>query len=427
MRMFSLRILTLLALYFLCSREAEAQFTEPVDSTQYHVLPDPSMSEKYFVPDIPKKWLKWSQFEGKAFSMRIGFAPIVDYVWNGQDNESKEQVGEQESRFDLRSGRMTFSGDFKFSNPLNYFLSVEYKGFDRGPEDPPFGVTDLSLSIHLNKILGKFTIGKIKETFVYEMVGDAANLPFTERILNPFFQSRSIGIKLMNGFYDERMTFAVGWFNDWFVKDVSFDDNGNQFTARLTGLPIYQEKGKKFLHLGISSRYNQAAKNLLRYRGRNESNISSYYVDTKDIPADHSWSVGLEGLWSYRNFSFLSEYVQSWASTYDHSNPSFNGFYMSGSWVISSEQRPYDKKAAYARRVMPTGTSGAWELVARYSRLDMNDKQIEGGILNKLYLGLNWWATQHWRMSLGYGLSNLDKLDLKGTTNTITTRLQWIY
>ncbi len=47
---------------------------------------------------------------------------------------------------------------------------------------------------------------------------------------------------------------AIGAFNDWFTKDISFEENGTQFTARLTGLPVYDEKGKKYLQIGASSR-----------------------------------------------------------------------------------------------------------------------------------------------------------------------------
>lgn len=87
-----------------CTPGIRAQFTEPVDSSQSQVLPSPGKSGRYFVHDIPSKWLKWSEFGVKAFSLRIGFALIVDYAWNGQDNESREQVGNQESKIDLRSG-----------------------------------------------------------------------------------------------------------------------------------------------------------------------------------------------------------------------------------------------------------------------------------------------------------------------------------
>ncbi len=44
---------------------------------------------------------------------------------------------------------------------------------------------------------------------------------------------------------------------------------------------------------------------------------------------------------------------------------------------------------------MPTGGSGAWKIVARYSGINLDDKETRGGLLNKLYFGLKWWATQH--------------------------------
>ena len=45
-------------------------------------------------------------------------------------------------------------------------------------------------------------MGKIKEPFVYEMVGDAANLPHVERLLSPFFVNRNIGFRLNRTAFD---------------------------------------------------------------------------------------------------------------------------------------------------------------------------------------------------------------------------------
>jgi hypothetical protein len=42
---------------------------------------------------------------------------------------------------------------------------------------------------------GTLSIGKLKQTFAYEMVGDAANLPQSERLLTPFFKSRDLGVR----------------------------------------------------------------------------------------------------------------------------------------------------------------------------------------------------------------------------------------
>ena len=54
------------------------------------------------------------------------------------------------------------------------------------------------------------------------MVGDAANLPHQERVLNPFFISRNIGLKLTQVIGDaQRMTASAGVFNDWWVNGDS--------------------------------------------------------------------------------------------------------------------------------------------------------------------------------------------------------------
>jgi hypothetical protein len=65
-------------------------------------------------------------------------------------------------------------------------VSTEIKGKDHVQNDASkFGFTDVEISTSVWK-LGTLKYGKIKEPFVYEMVGDAANLQEQERALNPF-------------------------------------------------------------------------------------------------------------------------------------------------------------------------------------------------------------------------------------------------
>lgn len=415
--------LLLLSISF-CAIRTSAQNMDDVDSSQAHLLAD--TNKQYFVPDVRAKHMRWADGGNKFFTYQLGFAPIVDYTAFVQDNASKEQVGKQENQGDIRSARISIRGNINFKNPWRYFFSAGYNGLDYDPsKQKPWNITDLYLVIPAGP-LGSLTIGKIKEPFIYEMVGDAANLPQTERILNPFFVSRNVGFRFNKGLLDDRMTVAAGWFNDWFTQNQSFSESANTFAARVTALPVYEEDGKRFVHLGMSVRYLEAEDGVLRYKGKNESNVSSYYVDTKNFPASDSWNLGLEELWSINNFSLLGEYVHTWANT-PMGTQQFKGYYFTGSWVISGEQRPYDKKAAYARRIKPTGKSGAWEVIARASQVNLNGRDVEGGLLNKMYLGLNWWATQYWRVSVGYGASNLDKDNLIGVTNSFIFRLQWIY
>jgi phosphate-selective porin len=287
-----------------------------------------------------------------------------------------------------------------------------------------FGFTDIKLVIPLSKN-SELWVGQIKETFVYEMVGDAANLPHQERLLNPFFQSRNNGIQYRKFLMNNRMTISGGWFNKWPFNGQSFGESPNTLTARITGLPKWEKNGKQFIHAGISVRYAEANKNTIRLRGKNESNVSSNYVDTKEFEGTHQWNLGIEQLWSLENFSVLMEYVHNWSHA-TTGIEQFRGYYVTTSYILSGEQRPYDMKAAYARRVKPDDKSGAWELWFRIGRVNLDSRNIQGGINSRGTLGLNWWASQFWKLGFNYGVSNLDKNDMIGITNSFQWRIQWV-
>ena len=100
---------------------------------------------------------------------------------------------------------------------------------------------------------------------------------------------------------------------------------------------------------------------------------------------------------------------------------------MAASYVLTGESRAYDRTVGYARRVMPKGRWGAPEIVARYSRVDLDDQLVRGGTLDKTYLGVNWWATRRWKFGVGWGHTWLHRLDRTGRTDSVQTRFQWVY
>jgi phosphate-selective porin len=153
--------------------------------------------------------------------------------------------------------------------------------------------------------------------------------------------------------------------------------------------------------------------------------VSTNYVDTKAFSGSHQWNLGIEQLWSLENFSVLLEYIHNWSKT-PGGTEQFNGYYVTGSYILSGEARPYDNRAAYARRVKPDSKSGAWELWLRLGKVDLDSRNIVGGTNVRYTLGLNWWATQHWKLGMSYGISNLYKNNLVGVTNSFQWRLQWV-
>ena len=154
---------------------------------------------------------------------------------------------------------------------------------------------------------------------------------------------------------------------------------------------------------------------------------TSYYVDTGDLPANHSRELGLEALVGHGPFLLSSEYVHAWVDSSEHGDPQFRGGYVTASYVLTGEHRPYDRKVGYARRVMPESRWGSWEVFGRYSHIDLDDQLVHGGVMDKGALGINWWATRRWKLGFDYGLTGLDRDGVHGVTNAFHTRIQWIY
>jgi len=383
---------------------------------------------RFLTPGVPLPVDRFTHFKWDYFSIGFNLVAIADYDTFSQDADSIKQAGEQRDQWDDRSVRFMLSGAIgPESYRVHYFASYEWNGFD-APQNKKksWDFSDLTLTFPAGK-LGAITVGRTKEPFVYEMVGDATFLQQQERVLNPFFTPRNVGISLSNHAFNKRMTFSAGWFNDWWVHGLKFSGTSNHFASRLTELVSTNKAGSRYLHLAASGRYVGAANGVVRLEGRPESAVASYYVDTGNIPAVNQKEVGLEGLWTHDAYQITTEYVRSWVNASRVANPSFDGFYIIGSWVITGEHRPYDRNVGYARRVIPQHRLGAFELTARYSRLDLDDKSIHGGLLDKGTLGVNWYVNRFWKLGVDGGIVNLDRANLNGQTSMVQARIQFFY
>ncbi len=388
----------------------------------------PTPAGGFAFPDVSDKTLADANHEDKFFTLKLGLVVLGDYSAFSQDAASITQVGKQEDKSEFRSFRLMCRGKLSFLSDWNYLISAEYKGFGQDDGADDWAMTDVSFTHSLGAPHRTITVGKTKEPYVYEMVGDAANLPQSERILSPFFVSRNVGVKISDVILDQRLTWSVGVFNNWWTGHEDFSTSGTEVTGRVTWLPFYSDDGKNFLHLGASFRYNGADNDTLRFRGRPESNVTSYYVDTGDIAADHAWQTGLEALWNAGPFSILAEFANAQVSGNGNApNYWFSGWYVTGSWVVTGETRPYDRNVGYARRVMPAGRWGAPEIISRIMHLDLDNHDIRGGTLTRFSFGVNWWATRRWKLGFEWGRTLLDRSGLEGHTNSLLTRLQWIH
>jgi len=347
-------------------------------------------------------------------SVHLGAAVLTDYTFFSQDETNVKQVGVQPSQPQLRAARLVVQGDL--TPGMYYYFAPNFNGLNVTPPKDQFQIYDLYLGFKTP--VGLLTVGQQKETFVFEMVGLAMNLPQQERVLTPFFQSRAAGIKLASPvFRAERATYSLGWY------PLNYD--GNQFTSRVTYLPYISNDNSQYVHVGADYRYLGSANHMLQFSGKPESDVADSYVNTGKFLANYANELNYEFVATVKSYSLYGEYARAWVNAPASLDPEFFGYYILGSWVITGESRPYDRATGYGKRIIPTKPSGAWELVARFSRDNLNSGLVNGGTMGLGYAGVNWWRNAYWKFGVGYGFTGLTADHAFGIMNRVQLRVQW--
>ena len=75
-----------------------------------------------------------------------------------------------------------------------------------------------------------------------------------------------------------------------------------------------------------------------------------------------------------------------------------------------------------SRSVYQNG-KGAWELATRWSSIDLTDGPVDGGEMDILSLGLTWWLSSIFNVSLNYRYITDDKDGLHGEASGVDARV----
>ena len=87
----------------------------------------------------------------------------------------------------------------------------------------------------------------------------------------------------------------------------------------------------------------------------------------------------------------------------------FSGWYLQGSWFLTSEFKKYQTSTGVFAGISPQkefrlGENGwgALELALRFSKVDLNDKYVRGGEERNTTVGLNWYLRRKVRIMINY-------------------------
>jgi phosphate-selective porin OprO and OprP len=200
------------------------------------------------------------------------------------------------------------------------------------------------------------------------------------------------------------------------------------------------------LHLGVSGSYvfsppdqgsGTTPRHPLRLRDRPEVRVDSVrLIDTGAIDAAHASAFGAEFGANWKNFYVQGENFWFDVDRRDAAleDPSFGGYYLQGSWVLTGENRRYNASTGSFQNPRPAkpftrdGGLGAWELAARYSEMDLNFQEglegtaalpgsVRGGEQSIVTLGLNWYLNPNFKLMMNYLLIDVERLNPAGPGN----------
>lgn len=361
----------------------------------------------------------------------------ADSGWFGQDEASRRSVGNLQDGADFRRARLSANGSV--TETMNYFVQFDFAY----PGRPTF--TDLWWEATQVPVLGNVRVGQWKQPFSLEVVSSFRYTTFAERSLG--FQALTPFRHLAVGFYDwnedETMTWAASVYRPGQDQYGGFlaDRGGYAGVGRVTWLPWFENEGKNYLHLGTAYNYVAPGFRLARFRSIPEYFVGAqqgdlplgtsgqaipgpfdgvpFFVDTRAFEVNHYNLVGTEFLWVDGPLSFQSEWMMMMATRGNGQSAVFPSIYGQVGYFLTGEHRPYLKKLGAIDRVKPQRPIayrcedqelgfGAWEVAGRWSYIDLNDKDIQGGRLNNMTLGLNWYLNAYAKVQFNYIRAFLD-------------------
>ncbi len=379
---------------------------------------------------------KWNRWESKYVDGIFIAATVLDRQnWASQDDASRQQVGDLGAfeGGEVRGFRMGVAGTINFEQPWVYTIAGATHAFDKGfdtEESDSFTFFDYRLDIPMRKGM-TLSVGKQKEPISMERIMSMVQLPMQERtsVSDAMLPSRNFGAVMSGNALGQKLSWAGGVFNDAFDTSTSLSESSSQVVGRVTWLPFETDDGSNLFHLGLGARFTNGREGV-RFRTSPEFNNAPDFVDTGEerIEVDHGRQYNLEASWRRGPYWVAAEYLKSELDSPSLGNLDFSGYHVTGSWILSGEMRSYNKRSGIfgpvpVARSVNQGGWGAWEAGVRWSSLDLTDGAVDGGELDILSLGINWWLTPVFNVNLNYRHITNDRDGLSGQSEGLMGRV----
>ena len=435
--------------------------------------PQAKLSEGFTVGSDMKFNARWNNglfFETahKDFTFHVGGRFHYDWVWFDPDPALELPpgaggFGEFEDGAFMRRAR--FQMDGKMWEVIDWNVEFDFAGtsqtstqdtFNRAAASKETVFQDVWIQVSELPLVGHFRAGHLKQPMGLENYNSSKYLTFMERgaLQDAFLQEYDPGFLLWDNALADQLWWGTGFYRiDAEETGIDFGDGEYAWTSRIAYLLWDNPDHRYLLHVGASYSLREGefdptagiAQDVVRFRARPEIRNTPRFVDTGALGADDVDLAGLEMAWVSGPLSIQGEYLMAHvddAVALPGNAPlgdvDFHGYYIFASYFLTGEHRPYDTGTASFGRVKPYENfwwvrtsdgcckgSGAWELAARWSTVDLSDNGLNGGTLDQFTCGVNWYWNPNvrWMWNYNWADRNIDAPQQDGDLHTLAMRI----
>ncbi len=290
----------------------------------------------------------------------------------------------------------------------------------------------------------QLTAGKFKSPVGLERLQSASDLRFVARAFpTQIAPNRDIGLQVGGDFAAQRVNYAVAYLNgsndgsssDSFSPSDKDPNSAKEWAGRLFTLPFAESDNflLRGLGIGIASTYTDqqgtTSQTLLpTYKTEAQSNFFQYRTGATATIANGSRVRLAPQLYYYAGpFGLMAEYTQESqdvsrfaGAAYLEATMDNYAWQVAAYWFLTGEEESF--KGFRPNRIFSLAdhTWGAWELVARYNVLDVDNAAFKGGAdsfadpntqasrASAWTLGVDWYLNQNVKWVLNYEQTSFD-------------------
>ena len=278
-------------------------------------------------------------------------------------------------------------------------------------------VRDAFVIIHQSPEL-QFQFGQFKEPFSQEELAGNGNLDFVERsMVNQLAPSRSPGLMVSGAIHHGTVEYQVGAFNGKGLLALN-NNNTPEAAVRLRYLPFKNREGSIFKNLAVGGAFAAGHnQNGASIQGVSESRSFTFFTAEPINGAVHRANGELT--WKISQAQIRAEYdqVSQERESLGAGNTNLpaiiaKGFVTQATYFLTGEHKAENGSVIPKHALFETKSGrhglGAFELKARFARLQISDSTAKSNHAESLYFGTNWYFNRYVKYVFDFGIERFN-------------------